>query len=419
MGLDMGQRKAVARQMARRYRSATKRQKGRILDEYVELTGHTRNHASWLLRSMGTTVWDHRDGQVVKIVVGQRRRRRKVWRNYDAQTKAALKNVWYIFDCMCGKRLVVALRTMLPILEKFGEISLEPEVRQKLMRISAATIDRLLQGEKRKLVIRGRSHTKPGTSLMAQIPVRTFAEWRGVRVGVLGLDLVGHDGGVASGDFAFTLVATDRRTQWTELRAVPNKAQKWVFQELLLIRSRLPFELQGIHCDNGSEFINNQLYRYCQSERIAFTRSRAYRKNDNNFTEQKNNEWVRKHVGYLRHETLEEIALLNQIYDRLRLMINFFHPSARLIEKTRQGARVTRRYDAPQTPCQRLLAADDVSSDLKRRLRRQFRSVEPRRAPARGSSLSAAPGPFARPAQLASSEGRLTSRPGVHTPPHC
>ena len=377
MGLSMEQRKAVARETARRYRRATKAQKGSILDEYVELTGRTRNYSSWLLRNWGTEIYDWRDGDLVKIVVGRRRRRRQATPFYDRETRAALKKVWMQFGCMCGKRLVVVLRTMLPVLEKFGEIQLDPPVRAKLQQISAATIDRLLQDEKRKQALRGRSHTKPTTSLMQQIPIRTFSEWNEVATGVLGLDLVGHDGGNAAGEFAFTLVATDRRTQWTELRAVPNKAQKWVFQQLLLIRSRLPFELRGIHSDNGSEFINNQLHRYCRTEGIHFTRSRAYRKNDNNFTEQKNNDLVRKHVGYLRHDSAEEVTLLNEIYDNLRLLANFFYPSVKLVEKTRRGARVSRRYDSPTTPYQRLLESGDASEHRKQDLQRQFAELNP------------------------------------------
>ena len=156
-----------------------------------------------------------------------------------------------------------------------------------------------------------------------------------------------------------------------------NKAQKWVFQALLLIRSWLPFALRALHTDSGSEFINHHLHRYCDQERIGFTRSRPNRKNDNNFTEQKNNDVVRKHVGYLRLETEQEVEVLNQLYDRLRLLINFFYPSQKLISKTRQGARVRRVYDDPQTPYQRVLACPEVSEDHKERLRRHFDTLNP------------------------------------------
>ena len=279
--------------------------------------------------------------------------------------------------------MAAALRLWLPHYEGWNarskrKIALTPEVRAKLLRISPATIDRLLRAEKRKLSLRGLSHTKkPTGTLMLQIPIRTFSEWHNVPVGTLGMDLVGHDGGSAQGEFAYTLLATDRCTQWTEMRAVPNKAQKWVFEQLLVVRRLLPFELLGVHSDNGGEFINAHLQRYCEQQQIDFTRSRAHRKNDNNFTEQKNFDVVRKHVGYARYDTPEAVALLNELYDRLRLMVNYVRPCAKLIEKTRDGARVRRRYDRPHTPCQRVLACEQVPEAVKQRLREQFAAIDP------------------------------------------
>ena len=161
------------------------------------------------------------------------------------------------------------------------------------------------------------------------------------------------------------------------MRAVPNKAQKWVFEQLLVVRRLLPFELLGVHSDNGGEFINAHLQRYCEQQQIDFTRSRAHRKNDNNFTEQKNFDVVRKHVGYARYDTPEAVALLNELYDRLRLMVNYVRPCAKLIEKTRDGARVRRRYDRPHTPCQRVLACEQVPEAVKQRLREQFAAIDP------------------------------------------
>ena len=377
MGLKMTHRKAVTSEAAKRYRTASKKQKSRILDEHVALTRRNRSYLSWLLRCWGTTVVERRGGEVVRIVVGQRQKRRRSPRVYDEQVVAALKKVWYLFGCLCGKRLVAVLRTQLSVLEKFGELALDPDTRQKLTLISAATIDRLLRTEKRALRIRGRSPTKPTTRLINEIPIRTFTEWQDARPGEVGADLVGHDGGITGGEHAFTLVLTDRVTQWTEVRAVLNKAQKWVFQALLLIRSWLPFALCALHTDSGSEFINHHLHRYCGQQRIEFTRSRPNRKNDNNFTEQKNNDVVRRHVGYLRLQTEQEVELLNEFYDRLRLLVNFFYPSQKLVAKTRQGARVRRVYDDQQTPYQRVLGCSEVSEDRKDRLRRQFDTLNP------------------------------------------
>ena len=156
MGLKMTHRKAVTSEAAKRYRTASKKQKSRILDEHVALTGRNRSYLSWLLRCWGTTVVERRDGELVKIVVGQRQKRRRSPRVYDEQVVAALKKVWYLFGCLCGKRLVAVLRTQLSVLEKFGELALDPDTRRKLQRISAATIDRLLRTEKRALRVRGR-----------------------------------------------------------------------------------------------------------------------------------------------------------------------------------------------------------------------------------------------------------------------
>ena len=310
MGLTMEMRKGFAREKAKRYRQGSKKKKGQLIEEYMELVGCTRHHAAWTLRCWGITA-----------------------RIYDQQTVAALTKLWRHFGYLCGKRLAAALRLWLPHYEGWNarskrKIALTPEVRAKLLRISPATIDRLLRAEKRKLSLRGLSHTKkPTGTLMLQIPIRTFSEWHNVPVGTLGMDLVGHDGGSAQGEFAYTLLATDRCTQWTEMRAVPNKAQKWVFEQLLVVRRLLPFELLGVHSDNGGEFINAHLQRYCEQQQIDFTRSRAHRKNDNNFTEQKN-------------------------FD-------------------------VRRYDRPHTPCQRVLACEQVPEAVKQRLREQFAAIDP------------------------------------------
>jgi len=178
-----------------------------------------------------------------------KRKRKSRVREYDEEVFKALRKVWYIFHCLCGKRLAPVLRTMLPILYKFGEIDFGDEVRVKLEKISPATIDRLLKGEKRKLRIKGRTHTKPGTLLKHQIPIRTFSGWDEANPGYVEVDLVGHEGGDSSGDFAFTLNVTDVATGWTEPRAIKNKAQKWTFEALMKISQQIPFPILGIDSD--------------------------------------------------------------------------------------------------------------------------------------------------------------------------
>jgi len=262
-------------------------------------------------------------------------------------------------------------------LERFGEIRLEDEVREKLLAVSAATCDRLLCSERRKLEIRSRHKTKPGSLLKHQIPVRTFSDWNEGRVGFLEIDLVGHDGGVTSGDYCQSLDATDVRSGWTELRALRNKAQVWTQEAIDDVRQKLPFPLLGLDSDNGSEFINAHLLRYCEEHEITFTRSRPWRKNDSCYVEQKNYTAVRKYVGYFRYDTDEQLLLLSRLYEVLCLYLNFFQPQARLKEKVRQGSRVKKRYDEPKTPYQRLMENQEVDELTKRKLRRKYKKLNP------------------------------------------
>ncbi len=379
MGLTMSERKALTKQTAVRYRKSEKKQKGKILDEFVAATGYTRKYAGWILCNVGKKKIVYLNGEVVELVVGQPRRKRRKPREriYDEAVFKALKKIWAMFDCICGKRLVVVLRTMLPVLEKFGEIDLSEEISAKLRQISAATIDRMLAKEKQKLRIKGRGHTKPGTLLKNQIPIRTFSGWDESKPGFVELDLVGHEGGISQGEFCFTLNLTDVETGWTEPRAIKNKAQKWTFEALMHIKQRLPFDLLGIDSDNGSEFINFHLYDYCNKNNIEFTRSRAYRKNDNCFVEQKNNSVVRRYTGYFRYDTDKQLHLLNAIYDQARLLVNFFQPSMKLVSKTREGAKVRRRYDEPKTPHQRLMQSPHIPQTVKNQLTAQFDELNP------------------------------------------
>jgi hypothetical protein len=262
-------------------------------------------------------------------------------------------------------------------LERAGELEIPTEVRQKLLRVSAATIDRLLAPERRRLRVRGRSGTKPGSILKRQIPIRTFAEWDDHRPGFCEVDLVAHDGGSPYGEFCQTLDLTCVATGWTECRAVRNKAQRWCFEALLDIEESLPFPLLGLDSDNGSEFINDQLFRHCADRGITFTRSRPYRKNDNCFVEQKNWPVVRQNVGYARYDTEAELECLNELYAHLRLYVNYFQPQMKLVSKTRRGAKVTKRFDEARTPYQRVVASPDVGEEAKTLLRTTYLELNP------------------------------------------
>ena len=350
MRLTVKERKKVTAIMAPRYQKARRKDKGVILNEFIELTGCSRRYASYVLRSHGKKVWiDERT--VVQRDVRKRIPRKKP-KVYDAAVEEALRKIWYIMDCICGKRLAPILGEIVRRLERFREITLSDEVRQKLFTISSSSIDRVLAKERKRHQLKGRGHTKPGTLLKHQIPIRTFSQWNEKKPGFVEIDLVGHDGGDGHGDFAQTLDVTDVCTTWTETEAVRNKAQKWVFDALMAIQQRMPFPLLGIDSDSGGEFINNHLFHYCQKEKITFTRSRSNRKNDSCFVEQKNYSIVRRAVGYLRYDMEKELRTLNELYRFLRLYTNFFQPTRKLIEKTRIGSRVTKKYDNPLTPYQ-------------------------------------------------------------------
>jgi hypothetical protein len=375
MGLTAKEKRSAIKVTAPRYQKAAKKQKGIILDEFVALTGYERDYAAAVLRMQGKRVHIGKRRVLVADITKTCRKSRHGL--YDGLVISALIAIWYIMDCICGKRLAPMLKDIVPVLEKHHEIQLDKGTRTKLLSISAATIDRLLKPERKKHTLKGRSHTKPGTLLKHQIPIRTFAQWDEKKPGFVEIDLVGHDGGDPSGEFAQTLNVTDIATAWTENQAVKNKAQHWVFEALTDIRDRLPFALLGIDSDNGAEFINNHLYRYCKEEEITFTRARSSRKNDNCFVEQKNYSVVRRAVGYMRHDTLQELEILNELYKYLRLYSNFFQPVMKLLEKTRIGSKVRKKYDKAQPPYQRVLASPEVPKEIKKQLRGQYRKLNP------------------------------------------
>ena len=375
MRLTMKQRQAVTAVTVQRYRNGSKKIKQQILDEFCETTGYCRGYARFVLRNHGRQVWLGGN----RLIVGDMRERqqRQKPRYYNEAVGQELIKLWQLLNYACGKRLVAIMPELIAKLEQFGELRLTSLTKEKLLRISAATVDRLLQPERRKQQLRRRSHTKPGTLLKHQIPIRTFAEWDEQQPGFVEIDLVAHDGGLALGDFCQTLDLTDICTGWTELVAVPNKAQVWVFEAIQEIRERLPFPLLGLDSDNGSEFINGQLLRYCQQQQITFTRARPYRKNDNCYVEQKNYSVVRQTVGYQRFDTAAELLVLKQLYGQLRLYTNFFQPTMKLKSKERLGSRVKKSYHAPQTPYQRVLTAEPVSTAAKKRLKQQYRLLNP------------------------------------------
>jgi len=261
-----------------------------------------------------------------------------------------------------GKRLAPVLGELVPTLRRFGELKLSEEVAVALMGMSAATIDRRLAADRAKLEVRGHSHTKPGSLLKEAIPIRTWAQWDDAVPGFVEIDLVGHEGGNAIGDHAYTLTVTDIATGWTENRSVQNKAQKCLFAALMEIRAVFPFPVLGVDSDNGGVFINWHLLRWCKAEQITFTPSRSGNSNNGAHVEQKNWAIVRTVVRYHRYDTPPELLLLNRIWVPQSQMTNYFSPQQKLVSKVRNCAKVTKTYDTATTPCRRAIEHDSPTA---------------------------------------------------------
>ena len=336
----------------RRYKAARKAEKTKILDEFCQTTGMHRKAAVRLL---------NRDTK--PRLVGRGRPRL-----YGIALMETLVKVWEVSDRLCGKLLKPVMPDLLLSLERHGELIVSDEVRSQLLTISAASIDRLLRIHKRDAV--RQPHRKPPhpSSLKSQVPIRTWSEWSGVKPGSVQADLVLHCGESTEGFYLATLCVIDVATGWTELEPVWGLGQHRVTAAVHLARRRLPFELQGLHTDNGREFINQTLFSYCRREEISFTRGRSYRKNDQAYVEQRNHLAVRRLVGHDRLNSKEAQRLLQQLYSLLRLQLNFLRPVRKLVSKHRQGAKVVKHYDQPRTPYQRLLDSGCLGDDARRDL---------------------------------------------------
>lgn len=345
-----------------RYLKAGKVEKQKILDEFTSATGYHRKHAIRVLKN--------------RVPKSRRRKRTGYKTVYRGEVVESLERIWEIYGEICSKRLQPFLPEAIRVLERCQEINLAADTKELLLKISSASIDRCLRPIRRQTP-HGLSTTKPGRLLKTLIPVRTFTEWDEERPGFLEIDLVAHCGNTTEGQFLCTLTCTDLCTGWTEVTGLLHRSQDAVSEALGRMRQRLPFPLLGIDSDNGGEFINDLLYRYCLDEQITFTRSRPYQKNDQAHVEQKNWSVVRHTVGYDRWETEQELALLESIYDDLRLYINFFQPSLKLIAKERIGNKTIKRYDTAKTPYQRVIERKDISLEAKARLAHLYVQLNP------------------------------------------
>ena len=360
--MDLKTRQAFIRQLAPVYQKASKKERGKILDQAVIATGYHRFRASWLLTHPPRT---------------ERKMIKRVGKSRYTVIATPLKKLWGIANFACGKRLVGMLPSYIETLTRDKELFLADKQKELLITISAATIERMIKDERKKVFGKGKSTTKPGTLLKHQIAIHVFTKWSDRKPGFGEIDLVAHCGVTAKGHFAYTLDFIDLDTNWNECIAFLGKGENAAMGGIQTIRARLPFPLLGIDSDNGEEFINWELYRWCKKEEITFTRCREYRKNDQAHIEEKNWSVVRRYAGYKRYDTEEQVALLNKLYEVLRLYFNFFQATMKLERKERVGGKVKRIYTKAKTPYQRVLEHKDIPEENKKKLREQYQALNP------------------------------------------
>ena len=360
-GISRMARKELLGTIRDRYQNSTRKDKGRILDEFTAVTGLHRKHAIRLLTQSN----DQREHQ--PSLSGRR--------IYDEAVREAVIVVWEASDRICGKRLHAALPHLVESMERHGHLQLDSLVRERLLTASASTLDRLLKPIRSTAGTRRRRGRRK--SMGHRVPVRTYNDWNKPPPGYLEIDLVAHCGGPLSGSFIHSLVVTDVCTGWTEAVPLLARDQALVLAGLVAIQRQLPFAIRGIDSDNDGAFINETLLEWTSQQGIEFTRSRAYRSNDQAYIEQKNGAVVRRFVGHHRYSGPLAGQMLVQLYRTLRLYVNYFQPSFKLLEKKREGSATVKRYSPPATPCDRLMQYQAVSDETKEQLTQHRASLDP------------------------------------------
>ncbi len=345
-----------------RYFGGTKKEKGKILDEFTKITGRHRKAAIRLLRRGSQPGTNKRRGRP---------------RQYGSVVAGALRMAWEATDRLCSKRLHPFLPELVIVLRRHGDSTMAAEIEAQLCKMSPSTIDRLLQPWRRLGGRRPFTTTRPGSLLKSSIPIRTFADWQEDRPGFLEVDLVSHCGESTEGFYLTTLSTVDVASGWSECIGVWGKGQERVGGAVHRIGQRLPFPFLGSDSDNGSEFINQHLYNYCRQNGITFTRSRSYKKNDSCHVEQKNWSVVRRLLGYDRYSSRAALEALNRVYNLTRLYVNFFQPVMKLVAKTRHGAKVHKVYDTARTPYQRLLESGVLTEAKQQELAAMYHRLNP------------------------------------------
>jgi len=360
--IGMATRKDLIQVLRPRYLNASRAEKTKILNEFVLLTGFHRKHAIRALNQPPSA----------KRPVRQRER------YYDETVVAELITLWEASDRLCGKRLKALIPILIDAMQRHGHCTFDPLVEQKLLEISAATIDRALAPIRQKINGHGRRRNRSSSVIRRAVPIRTFTDWGNPPPGYFEVDMVEHCGGPKkNGNFVHSLVLTDIASGWTECIALPARNHAYVIRGITQTRKQIPFVMHGIDTDNDSAFMNHEVFAYCKSKELELTRSRAYKKNDQAWVEQKNGSVVRRLVGYGRLLGNDAARALARLYRASRLYINFFQPSFKLKTKHRAGARVYKTYHSPKTPYERLLESPAIDSESKRKLKKQFELLDP------------------------------------------
>lgn len=363
--LTMGQRIAVTDTIRKRYRKSNKKKKIGILNEFVKTTGYNRSYARRVLGSLKKT--------------GRKRKYPPRIRTYDAEVFYVLRKLWIVNDNICGQRLKPQISETIRKLELFKEYRFKKTIKKKLLTIGSSTIDRMLSATKKRYQLKGKTTTKPGTLLRHTIAVRTSADWSDEekRPGYFETDLVAFCGDNVRGDYVNGLNLTDVFLGWVLLEAVMGKGQFRVHKAIDAGRNRLPYRMLGLDPDNGTEFINWLLKRYCEQNQIAFTRIRPNRKNDNCYVEQKNYTVLRRFLGYARYDTQKQLDIIKETVKLVEIYVNFFQPVMKLMKKERIGSRVKKKYDTAKTPYQRLIESGVLNEKQKQKLIDYYETLNP------------------------------------------
>lgn len=369
----MSTRIEVTKQLRTDYRTGSKAEKSAILDQFCASTGAGRSTARRYLTS---------ETLGVKNVVRIDRRKHKPTK-YSQNAKKQLIRVWRMMGMPSGKYMAAVLLQWLDALEAhdelaFGRAGYNPGVRDQLLAMSAATIDRYLKDERDRLRLKGISTTKPGALLRNSITVRKAGDELEAEPGFFETDTVAHCGPTAKGEFARTLTMTDVVTGWIQLEALRNNARVHMLAGLNRAAAAIPYEIVGLDADNGSEFINHEVMHWAADRLIFFTRSRPYYKNDQAMVESKNNHAVRRYGFHYRYDTQDERAILTKLWETVCLKLNYFTATKKPIGWSQDATGKRKRlYDQPRTPYHRLRDAGVLSPAQLDELEAIYRSINP------------------------------------------